>query len=436
MSQKRRSPFTIDGLTVVAGRRGVGDIPIAKLVTGSQISLPVQIIHGRSEGPTVWLSAAVHGDEIGGVEIVRRVNTVLDPKRMSGTVIAVPIVNVHGFLNGDRYLPDRRDLNRSFPGTANGSLAGRVANLFLSEIVSRCDVGIDLHTGSDHRTNLPQVHADLDDPETRRLAEAFGAPVMLHAKVRDGSLRGAATDMGKTVLLYEGGEAWRFDEQAIVTGTEGVLRVLTELGVTDVAPATDHAVPAMSRRSRWVRARRSGIVGLDSTLGDRVARGQQLGVIHDSVGRRLARLNSPIDGIVIGHVQHPLVNQGDAVIHIAEIENAEIENAEIETAKIETAEIEKPPKSRLPKSSRRRPADQLPVRRRWSQLSLSTAGGAGAKGYASGMPIERVSSLSTVVSSSHWRYNSSKSSVARPPVPYRPTSGNDWAVSSVSVMCR
>ena len=133
---------------------------------------------------------------------------------MAGTVIAVPIVNVHGFLNGDRYLPDRRDLNRSFPGSQTGSLAARIANLFMTEIVSRCDVGIDLHTGSDHRTNLPQIRADLDDPETRKLAEAFGAPLMLHSRIRDGSLRGAATERGATVLLFEGGEALRFDDDA------------------------------------------------------------------------------------------------------------------------------------------------------------------------------------------------------------------------------
>ena len=317
-----RPPFTLGDLTVSAGRQGIGDLPIAKLVTGSQISLPLQVLHGATDGPTVWVSAAVHGDEIGGVEIVRRVTAKLDPRRLNGTVIAVPIVNVHGFLNGDRYLPDRRDLNRSFPGSANGSLAGRVAHLFMTEIVSRCDVGIDLHTGSDHRINLPQVRADLDDPRTRQLAEAFGAPLMLHARVRDGSLRGAATDMGKTVLLYEGGEAWRFDREAINTGTAGVLRVLKELGVADLSVDPPVAVPKTSRRSRWLRARRSGIAGLEASLGDSVAKGQQIGIIHDSVGRRLARLNAPIDGIVIGHVQHPLVNQGDAVVHIAEVESS------------------------------------------------------------------------------------------------------------------
>ncbi len=305
---------------MAAGRKGIGDLPIAKLVTGSQISLPIQVLHGAADGPTVWVSAAVHGDEIGGVEIVRRVTARLDPRRMRGTVIAVPIVNVHGFLSGDRYLPDRRDLNRSFPGSANGSLAGRVAHLFMSEIVRRCDVGIDLHTGSDHRINLPQVRADLDDAKTRGLAEAFGAPMMLHSRVRDGSLRGEATELGKTVLLFEGGEAWRFDKHAIEVGTTGVINVLAELGLIAKPDGIAATAPTVSRRSRWLRARRSGIVGLDATLGEAVRKGQQIGVIHDSVGRRLARLNAPIDGIVIGHVQHPLVNQGDAIVHIAEVE--------------------------------------------------------------------------------------------------------------------
>ena len=320
MRPPRREPWRIAETSVAAGIRAVGDVPIARLVTGTPISLPFQVVHGKLDGPAVWLSAAVHGDEIAGVEIIRRVMSELEPARTAGTVIAVPIVNVHGFLNGDRYLPDRRDLNRSFPGSASGSLAARVANLFMTEVVSRCDVGIDLHTGSDHRINLPQIRADLDDSETRRLAEAFGAPLMLHARVRDGSLRGAATELGKTVLLYEGGEAWRFDRDSIEAGVTGVRNVLSELGM--VAEPTDRCIvpPRLSRKSRWVRARRSGIVGLNTGLGDTVAKGQQIAVIHDAVGRRLARVNAPSDGVIIGHVQHPLVNQGDALVHIAELE--------------------------------------------------------------------------------------------------------------------
>jgi predicted deacylase len=268
----------------------------------------------------VWLSAAVHGDEINGVEIIRRVTRGLDARTIAGTVIAVPIVNVHGFLNGDRYLPDRRDLNRSFPGSPSGSLAARIANLFMTEIVSRCDVGIDLHTGSDHRTNLPHVRADLDDPETRKLAGAFGAPLMLHARVRDGSLRGAATERGATVLLYEGGEALRFDDEALSVGTDGVRRVLAELGMIDRDDSEPRPVPIESRRSTWVRARRSGIVLLDAELGDVVQRGQLLGVIHDSVGKRLAGVTAPKVGVVVGRVQQPLVNQGDALVNLAEID--------------------------------------------------------------------------------------------------------------------
>jgi predicted deacylase len=314
-----RDPFRIGELLVAPGRTATGELPISRLVTGTQISLPIQVVHGRKPGRTVWISAAVHGDEIAGVEIIRRVTRSLNARTMSGTLIAVPIVNVHGFLNGDRYLPDRRDLNRSFPGSPNGSLAARIANLFMTEIVKRCDVGIDLHTGSDHRTNLPHVRGDLDDPETRKLAEAFGAPIMLHARVRDGSLRAAATESGATMLLFEGGEAWRFDAPAIEVGARGVRRVLAELAMIDPDDTAEFARPVESRRSTWVRARRSGLALLQTELGATVQQGELLGVIHDSVGKRLSRITAPRHGMVIGHIQHPLVNQGDAVVHLADV---------------------------------------------------------------------------------------------------------------------
>ena len=312
-------PFRIGGLVVAPGRAATGELPISRLVTGTQISLPIQVLHGRKPGRTVWISAAVHGDEIAGVEIIRRVTRSLNARTMSGTLIAVPIVNVHGFLNGDRYLPDRRDLNRSFPGSANGSLAARIASLFMTEIVKRCDVGIDLHTGSDHRTNMPHVRADLDDPETRKLAEAFGAPLMLHARVRDGSLRAAATERGATMLLYEGGEAWRFDSGAIDVGVRGIRNVLAELAMVDPDDNGPRPEPVECRRSTWVRARRSGLALLQTELGATVHRGEPLGVIHDSVGKQLSRITAPRAGVVIGHIQHPLVHQGDAVVHLAEI---------------------------------------------------------------------------------------------------------------------
>jgi predicted deacylase len=315
-----RPAFEIAGLSVKPGRSASGELPLPKLVTGTHIAIPVQVFHGRNSGPVVWLSAAVHGDEIEGIEIIRRITATLDPKQMSGTVIAVPIVNVHGFLNSDRYLPDRRDLNRFFPGSAKGSLASRIANLFMKEIVSHCDVGIDFHTGSDHRVNLSQIRADIDDVETRRLAEVFGAPIIIHARVRDGSLRGAATEEGAKVLLFEGGEAWRFDQPSIESGVNGVKRVFSELGIIEAAASSITEKPVLSRHSSWIRARRSGLALISCNLGDWVEEGQTLGVIHDSLGKRLGSIRAKLEGIVIGRIQHPLVNQGDAMIHIAEVE--------------------------------------------------------------------------------------------------------------------
>ncbi len=320
MTPARRGDFEFAGLAIPAGRAATAELPVPRLVTGTDVSLPVRVIHGRRDGPTVWISAAIHGDEIAGVEVIRRVIGRLDPRRLSGTVMAVPIVNVHGFLTGDRYLPNRRDLNRSFPGSTSGSLAGHIANAFMEQIVRRSDIGIDLHTGSDHRTNLPQIRGNLDDPRTRELALAFGAPLMLHSGLRDGSLRAAATDAGVTVLLFEGGEALRFDEEAIAAGTNGTLRVLAHLGVIDTDGVAATTMPVESRRSSWIRARRSGIVSMLVSLGQQVGKGQHVAVIHDSLGRRLSRAGAPFAGMVIGMTQHPLVHQGDALVHLAETE--------------------------------------------------------------------------------------------------------------------
>ncbi|HQV92478.1 MAG TPA: succinylglutamate desuccinylase/aspartoacylase family protein, partial [Phycicoccus sp.] len=273
-------------------------LPITRLVTGADVSLPVHVIHGRDEGPTVWISAAIHGDEVVGVEVIRRVMAKVNAKTVRGTLLAVPIVNVIGFMNGDRYLPDRRDLNRSFPGSARGSLAGRVAHLFMTEVVDKCEVGIDLHTGSDRRSNLPQVRCDLDDPATRALAEAFGAPVIYHAKLRDGSLRYAARERGARVLLYKGGEAWRFDEWAIAAGVLGVLRVLAHLGMIDPLEEEPPAPSLVCRRSGWVRARRTGILQMEAHLGQIVSDHERLGGLSDSFGHRLRLVRADRPGVV------------------------------------------------------------------------------------------------------------------------------------------
>jgi len=317
-----RESFEIGSVRVRAGTTRAVELPITRLVTGAPVSLPVRVVHGREDGPVVWVDAAIHGDEAVGVEVVRQVLADLSPKVFRGTLIAIPIVNVLGFMAGDRYLPDRRDLNRSFPGSPRGSLASRIAHLMMTEVVAKCEVGIDLHTGSDRRSNLPQIRADLDHPRTRELAEAFAAPVMLHARVRDGSLRHAARERGATVLLYEGGEAWRLDEWAIEAGVAGVRRVLARLGMTD--PPTDGpAAPSVpSYRSGWVRARGTGILHLEVSLGARVEKDQRLGGLWDSFGKRVRLVHADRDGMVIGRTEAPVVNSGDAVVHIAECDGS------------------------------------------------------------------------------------------------------------------
>lgn len=311
-----RESFAIGQVRVRAGQTRSLELPIGRLVTGADVSLPVRVVHGREDGPTVWVDAAIHGDEVNGVEVIRQVMSGLDPKTFRGTLIAVPVVNVFGFMNGDRYLPDRRDLNRSFPGSRRGSLASRIAHLFMEEVVAKCEVGIDLHTGSDRRANLPQIRADLDDERTRELAEAFGAPVMLHAKIRDGSLRHAAREQGACVLLYEAGENLRFDDEAISYGAMGVRRVLATLGMIEL-DSLEHAPVQECRQSSWLRARRTGILRLDAQLGQQVEEHERLGVLVDSFGKTLAVVYAHRDGVVIGRNQAPLVNSGDALLHIA-----------------------------------------------------------------------------------------------------------------------
>jgi len=312
-----RSPLEIGGSTVKAGSRAHVEIPVSRLITGAEMSIPVVAVHGKTDGPSIWISAAIHGDEINGVEIVNQVLSELNPKTMAGTLIAAPVVNLYGFITGDRYLPDRRDLNRSFPGSRKGSLAGRIAHLFMTEIVERCELGIDLHTASDHRTNLPQIRSDLEIPRIRELAQVFGAPVMLHSPSKtSGTLRRAATRAGAPVLLYEAGEPWRFNEDAITTGVTGVRRVLDHLGMAsyDGEPAG----PVVEcRSSRWVRASKSGIAHLNVEVGDTVEEKQPMGTIDDAFGKRRSTIRARRSGIVIGRVLYPMVNQGDALVHIA-----------------------------------------------------------------------------------------------------------------------
>lgn len=267
----KNDPIVIAGHTIVPGERKRIEIPLGRRVTGNEIALPVEVINGRRSGPVLFVSAAVHGDEIAGAEIIRRVLTHGGLRRLRGALIAVPIVNLYGFVALTRYLPDRRDLNRSFPGSAKGSLAARLAHVFLKEIVDKATHGIDLHTAAVHRSNLPQIRACLDDEATNALAHAFGVPVIIDANLRDGSLRQSVVDRGIPMLLYEGGEALRFDESAIQAGARGVIRVMRALGMLRDAKRSKESKPFVARSSYWLRAPVAGLLRERAKLGAGVA---------------------------------------------------------------------------------------------------------------------------------------------------------------------
>lgn len=307
----------IGGVNIAAGERKSIDLEVANLYTHAPVTMPVHVVRGKRAGPTLFVSAAIHGDELNGVEIVRRLLKLPSLKQIKGTLIAVPIVNVQGFLAQTRYLPDRRDLNRCFPGSDRGSTAGRLAHLFANEIVAKADCGIDLHTGAIHRGNLPQIRGNLDDANTADLANAFGAPVILNANLRDGSLREFAANLGIPMLVYEAGEALRFDETSIRGGLRGVVNVMRTLGMLSGKPVLPKKHSVLARSSAWTRANESGIFRATVGLGDRVRSNDIIGHISDPLGKTEIDCLAPFAGIIIGRLNLPLVNEGDALFHIA-----------------------------------------------------------------------------------------------------------------------
>lgn len=318
------SGFEIGGQQIAAGEQRLVELPVARLYTNTPVSLPVRVLRGREPGPTLFVSAALHGDEIIGVEIIRRLLLQTALRGLRGTLLAVPVVNTLAFLHQSRYLPDRRDLNRSFPGSDKGSLAARLAKLFLREIVGRAQYGVDLHTGAIHRPNLPHIRGDLQNPQTLRLAQAFGVPLLMNSTPTAGTLREYTTEHGIPVLLYEAGEALRFDELAIRTGVRGLLNVMRAL---DMLPPATRAVqapePVVARSSTWVRAGASGVLRAQVALGEQVRKGELLGVIGDPFGGSETPVLAGVHGVVVGRTALPLVYEGDALFHLARFDAPE-----------------------------------------------------------------------------------------------------------------
>lgn len=314
---KTRS-FKVCGQIFEPGDRGIVQLEVGHLYDFTEMNIPVEVIRGVEDGPILFLSGAIHGDEINGVEIIRRIVKKLNVKKLNGTVLAVPVVNIFGFNTRSRYLPDRRDLNRAFPGNSKGSLAAQMAKKFMTEIVKKSTHGIDFHTGAIHRFNIPQIRACLDEPKTKSLAKAFNPKVVIHSKLRDGSLREAARKANIPILLFEGGEALRFDEMVIKAGVEGTLSVMRNLNMIDKKKSPDEICESVFvKDSTWVRAPSGGSMRSMKKAGDFVDKGEVLAYVLDLFGKVKIEVISPEKGVIIGRSRLPLINKGDALFHIA-----------------------------------------------------------------------------------------------------------------------
>lgn len=315
------TPITIHETVVEPGTKEVILIPAPNINVQFKLNVPIHVFHGKKAGPKVFIIASIHGDELNGIEILRRVHHFINVKHIHGTVVTVPIANIYGVLTQSRYLPDGRDLNRAFPGRQEGTLAARMADGIMRILVSQFDFGIDLHTGAVGRINMPQLRVNLETPGTKELAHAFDVPVILDSKLRDGSLRQAASEHGVPLLVYEGGEALRFNEICIRAGVRGIKNILHYLKIlTSPSIKESHQYKSViTKTSRWVRASVSGLVQpVGDTIARSVKKGDLLAYIHDPfLINPSVKVLAPFDGIVIGQALKTMASDGDPLYHIA-----------------------------------------------------------------------------------------------------------------------
>jgi len=311
--------LSIGGQAIPRGESAQLSLHIASLVTHTPIHLRLRVNRAVKAGPVVLLMAGLHGDEHNGVEILRRLRELKATVPTRGTVIVMPLVNVFGFLQFAREVPDGKDVNRSFPGSATGSLASRIAHTVTKQVLPHVHLGIDYHTGGGSRTNYPQLRASfLVHPELRPLADLFAAPMLLNSGLIDHSLRKEAHKRGVKLLVYEGGENLRFDEQAVVEGVKGSIRFLHGLDMCSLPPEAPQKPTVVMRESRWVRARASGFFHPEVTPGQAVHKNQVMATLTDPFGDTSFTVKSPIEGYIIGQNSAALLHQGDALFHIGE----------------------------------------------------------------------------------------------------------------------
>ena len=310
------SNFQILGAEVSPGQLVRSTWAAGEALHGAQIPTPVLIAHGTKPGPVLCVTAAVHGDELNGIEAVRRLMYSIKPEKLSGTVIGVPIVNLQGFQRHSRYLSDRRDLNRFFPGNPRGSSAARMANSFFNRVIRRCDGLVDLHTGSFHRTNLPQLRADLQNADVLALTKGFGSTVILHSTGGDGTLRRAAVNAGIPAVTLEAGEPLRLQEDAVEHTVKALFTLLDTMHMYNKRSLWGNPEPAYYS-SAWVRADQGGILLSSVKLGRRVKQGDVLGTVTDPISNEQVDIEAPYDGRVIGMALNQFVMPGYATFHIA-----------------------------------------------------------------------------------------------------------------------
>ena len=312
-----RDPFVLGGVSVLPGGTATVGLPLAAEYTLDETTMPVHVVHGADDGPRLFVSAAVHGDEIVGVEVIRRLLGLADRWALRGTLVAVPVVNVYGYEARSRYLPDRRDLNRSFPGSASGSMASRLAHLLHTEVVARCTHGVDLHTAAADRTNLPHVRADATHPVAAAMAAAFDAPFVLHGAPPAGSLRGEAHAAGVPTIIFEAGEALRLSRDAVRAGVAGVLGVMRHLGMLPPLRTASPGDAPVVWASGWTRAPASGTFLPRVRLGQRLDAGETVGWMTGPAERRASPVPAAHAGVVLGLATLPLVYAGEAIVHVA-----------------------------------------------------------------------------------------------------------------------
>ena len=298
--EEENRDIVIGGKTVSPGEDKLLKINIDRLPTGTLIDIPIYVFNSKKPGPTILVQAGLHGDEINGIEIVRRM---LAEKRFNvekGAIIAVPILNIFGFIHFSRDVPDGKDVNRSFPGTKSGSMASRIAYHYVSEIMHQIDYGIDLHTGGGQRNNYPQIRYTLEDSKSVELARVFNAPISFSSKLIKGSFRNAAFRLNKPTVVYEAGESMRFDDYCILEGIKGILNVLRYFGMIskDEPEYLERNKSVHLERRRWLRAPTAGMFIPEITNGSEIKKGQEMGMITDTYAKRIKTIKAPFDGYV------------------------------------------------------------------------------------------------------------------------------------------